>query len=53
MVNEARGPKWERFDVGCLEFLTGVLSRRITSEILWSRFPTSPHTFERIPALEG
>ena len=53
MVNEARGPEWERFDVGCLEFLTGVLSGRITSEILSSLFPTSPHSFERIPALEA
>jgi len=52
MVNEARGPRWERFDVGCLDFLVNVLSGRITSDILWSRFPTSPHSFHSIPALE-
>ena len=53
MVNEARGPEWERFDVGCLEFLAGVLDGRIASDILSSRFPTSPHSFAGIPALEA
>lgn len=51
-VNEARGPRRDRFDVGCLGFLTGVLSGRITSETLSSLFPAHPNSFERIPALE-
>jgi hypothetical protein len=53
MVNEARGPEWERFEVGCLEFLVGVLSGRIASDILSSRFPTHPHSFRSIPALDA
>jgi hypothetical protein len=53
IVNETRGPAWELFDVGCLEFLIGVLSGRITSDILSSLFPSSPHSFASIPALES
>lgn len=52
MVNEARGPRWERFDVGCLEFLVNILSGHTTSDILSSLFPTSPHSFRSIPALD-
>jgi len=52
MVNEARGPWWERFEMGCLEFLVGVLNGDIESEILSSRFPTDPHQFQRFLALE-
>lgn len=52
MVNEARGPAWELFDVGCLEFLIGVLNGRISSDILSSLFPASSHSFARILPLE-
>ncbi|WP_369189730.1 SMI1/KNR4 family protein [Streptomyces sp. R08] len=46
-VNEARGSEWEFFPAGCVEFLDGILSRTLESEILWSRFPTEPHEFRR------
>ncbi|MFD8001293.1 SMI1/KNR4 family protein [Streptomyces mirabilis] len=44
-VNEARGSEWEFFPSGCVEFLNGILSRTVASEILWSKFPTEPHEF--------
>ncbi|MDQ0961304.1 hypothetical protein QFZ66_005182 [Streptomyces sp. B4I13] len=46
-VNEARGSEWEFFTSGCVEFLNGILSGTLGSELLWSKFPTDPHEFRR------
>jgi len=46
MVNEARGPWWEHRETGFSAFLAGTLAGEIHCEILWSRYPASPHTFQ-------
>jgi hypothetical protein len=38
-VGEARGPLWEEFDGGVVEWLTAVLSRRYRVRIFPSDFP--------------
>lgn len=43
MANEAHGPEWESLDLDSFSVLSGVLSGRVTSGILSSRFPASPH----------
>lgn len=45
MVNEARGDWWEHFHLQCSEFLTGLLTGEIRSEILSSSFPLPVHEF--------
>jgi hypothetical protein len=45
LVNEARGEEWEHFEMGCAEFLVATLTGEVRSGLLWSRYPTEPHTF--------
>ena len=45
VVNEARGEEWETFDVGCARFLVDTMAGAVESELLWSDYPTDPHTF--------
>ena len=45
LVNEARGEEWEHFEMGCAEFLARTLTGELRSDLLWSRYPTDPHTF--------
>ena len=45
LVNEARGEEWEHFEMGCAEFLVATLTGEVRSGLLWSRYPTDPHTF--------
>lgn len=46
LVNEARGERWEHFEMGCAEFLFSSLTGDVRSELLWSRYPADPHKFE-------
>ncbi|MFJ5926514.1 SMI1/KNR4 family protein [Kitasatospora sp. NPDC092948] len=46
MVNEARGPWWEHFDLTLTRFLARSLTRETRSEILSDLYPTIPHDFQ-------
>ncbi|MFI9785128.1 hypothetical protein ACIHEI_16710 [Kitasatospora sp. NPDC051984] len=45
MVNEARGPWWEHFDLTLTRFLARSLTGETRSEILSDLFPSDPHDF--------
>lgn len=44
-VNEARGPDWQEFPMGCCEFLYGVLSGSVQVRHFPDDFPSSSPTF--------
>ncbi|MFD8483920.1 SMI1/KNR4 family protein [Kitasatospora sp. NPDC059673] len=46
MVNEARGPWWEHFDLTLTRFLAATLTGEIRSQILSDHFPSTPHDFQ-------
>lgn len=48
MVNEARGARWEHYDVSCTRFLAGSLDGELRSDILSSAFPRPSHQFRRL-----
>ncbi|MEU7044429.1 SMI1/KNR4 family protein [Streptomyces varsoviensis] len=45
MLNEGRGPEWERHPLGCAEFLVGVLAGEVESRY-FPDFPVEPHQFD-------
>lgn len=45
IVNEARGPKWESFELPMTEFLTQILTRQISCSIFPDDFPPEVPTF--------
>ncbi|WP_028777645.1 SMI1/KNR4 family protein [Shimazuella kribbensis] len=47
LINEARGDRWEHFHMGSLAFFVQALERKVSSDILWSRFPLRNHTFQQ------
>ncbi|MEC4016973.1 SMI1/KNR4 family protein [Streptomyces sp. H27-D2] len=49
MVNEGRGPEWERFAMTCADFLSSVLAGDMNSEIL-CELPAGVHEFH--PSVE-
>lgn len=51
MVNEARGARWEHFDVACTRFLAASLDGQLRSGILSSSFPRDGHEFRRLGAM--
>ncbi|WP_405496468.1 SMI1/KNR4 family protein [Streptomyces sp. NBC_00096] len=48
MVNEARGDRWEHFDVPCAQFLAASLDGQLQSDILSASFPRAVHEFRRL-----
>lgn len=51
MVNEARGDRWEHFDVPCTQFLAASLDGQLQSGILSSLYPLGTHEFRRLGAV--
>ncbi|MBI1178451.1 hypothetical protein GC207_13535 [bacterium] len=45
VVNESRGPDWERFDLGLIDFLEGIMRKTISCSIFPSDFPHQPFRF--------
>ncbi|WP_041741179.1 SMI1/KNR4 family protein [Collimonas fungivorans] len=39
VVNEARGPEWQHFDLSMADFVTGVLAKKFSCQIFPSNFP--------------
>jgi hypothetical protein len=51
MVNESRGPRWEHHAMTCTDFLASLLTGRLASGILGSRFPAAQAEFRSVRTL--
>lgn len=49
IVNEARSPAWEIFDLSMSRFLAGILQKKVICNIFPKSFPDLPITFEVKP----
>ncbi|MFJ8675469.1 SMI1/KNR4 family protein [Streptomyces sp. NPDC093589] len=45
ILNEARGDRWEHYEMNCTDFLLATLTGEVRSRILWSAFPLEQHVF--------
>lgn len=52
MINEARGPWWEHFDMGFTPFLAAAVAGDFRSEILSDAFPTPTHGFRPFTTID-
>ncbi|MEU0029579.1 SMI1/KNR4 family protein [Streptomyces sp. NPDC006335] len=51
MVNEARGDRWEHYQMTCTEFLLAALEGDVHSDALSSRFPRTTHEYRQLTAV--
>ncbi|OJY56370.1 SMI1/KNR4 family protein [Thiobacillus sp. 0-1251] len=45
IINASREPKWEQYDVGIVDFLVGLLTRKIICEVFPEDFPSNQPVF--------